>query len=258
MAIGLVPSGRGRWAATTVALVLAVICMSACATNSQPAGTPNQSSSAPILPMTSGLSGPNPPISSDANTQPGQAVTMPQACQVWHCVRNKVVELQGGYSVALWVPRNSSNLYGKPMLALMSGQVTVQWWTLPTANQGFATNSLTCTHGAVQSCGLAGTFGAHSGWEAVVVLRNGQLIGTSRAMVITDSGYGRTIDLDGDGYLDAVGPINDYKPNYAQGTEYWQTFRWADDALVLTGCEVVTGPLTKPPSHLLTGTCPTS
>jgi hypothetical protein len=54
---------------------------------------------------------------------------------------------------------------------------------------------------------------------------------------------------------DIIGSTNDYRPNYAQGHNYWQTFEYRVGHLVVTGC-APQAPDARAPTHLLTGTCP--
>ncbi|MDT4901286.1 MAG: hypothetical protein QOJ78_2216, partial [Pseudonocardiales bacterium] len=78
-----------------------------------------------------------------------------------------------------------------------------------------------------------------------------------RAEAITNSVGMRAADLNRDGYLDVIGTSNDYLPNFAQGHDYWQTFRYHDGRLTVTGCarQLKNVPA---PTRLLTGTCPGS
>jgi hypothetical protein len=53
-----------------------------------------------------------------------------------------------------------------------------------------------------------------------------------------------------------IGTTNDYRPNFAQGHNYWQTFRYRAGRLVVTGCATETRG-SGPPVQLLHGACPT-
>ena len=66
---------------------------------------------------------------------------------------------------------------------------------------------------------------------------------------------GANVDVVKDAAIRGEGTSNDYLPNFAQGHNYWQTFRYRDGRLTVTGCarRLTNSPA---PTRLLTGTCP--
>jgi hypothetical protein len=100
------------------------------------------------------------------------------------------------------------------------------------------------------------SLGMHAGVAEILLLQAGRLVHPAGAEAVTVAGEPRAADLDGDGFLDVIGTTNDYRPNFAQGHNYWQTFRYGAGRLVVTGC----APETRgsgPPVQLLHGPCPT-
>jgi hypothetical protein len=96
----------------------------------------------------------------------------------------------------------------------------------------------------------------HAAVAEMLILRGGRLVHPIHAEAITNSVGMRAADLNDDGYLDVIGITNDYRPNFAQGHNYWETFRYHDGRLGVTGC-ARQSESAPPPTGLLTGTCPT-
>lgn len=155
----------------------------------------------------------------------------------------------------LWLSGNEQNYRSRPVIELIRDGVPVQWWISP---QGDGWNgSLTCVTGDLEpNCVLVDSLGMHASVAEMVIVRGGRLVHPAHAEAISNSGAMRSADLDGNGYLDVIGTTNDYKPNYAQGHNYWQTFRFADDELTVTGCALQRKG-EPAPTHFLTGACPT-
>ncbi len=189
-----------------------------------------------------------------AATPGSRAAPMPAQCGQWGCRPQQTEQLTDGYAVTLWLSPNQQDYRSRPVVQLLDHAVAVQWWISP---QGDSWNgSVTCdTKSAHPNCALLDTTGMHAGVAEILLLQEGHLVHPQGAEATADSGAMRAADLDGDGYLDVIGSTNDYKPNYAQGHNFWQTFRYAAGRLVATGCAPEpTG--SAAPTHLLTGACP--
>jgi hypothetical protein len=184
-----------------------------------------------------------------------RVVPPPRACHKWGCRARQTVNLAHGYAVTLWLGDDRLNYRSRPVIELLDRGVPVQWWISP---QGDGWNgSLSCrTSGPEPNCDLIDSLGMHADVAEMVILRAGRLTHPAGAQAITNSVGMRAADLNGDGYLDVIGISNDYRPNFARGHNYWQTFRYRHDRLVLTGCALQRRNAPAP-THLLAGACPT-
>ncbi|HZC53391.1 MAG TPA: hypothetical protein VE441_12950 [Mycobacterium sp.] len=183
------------------------------------------------------------------------AVPPPPPCAAWGCRPGGIINLAPGWNVRLWLSGDQRNLRSRPVVELLHGQEVAQWWISPLGDGWNA--SLTClTHGPEPNCALLDSLGMHAAVAEMLTLRGGKLVHAVHAEAITNSVGMRAADLDGDDYLDVLGISNDYRPNFAQGHDYWQTFRYHDSRLTMTGCarQAETAPA---PTRLLTGPCPT-
>ncbi len=180
-----------------------------------------------------------------------QPVAVP--CAAYHCTAQPAIALTGGYAVRLWsFPAPAVPDSATPVVELLSGGQHVSWWS---GRLGFAwTATLTCLATAEPNCVVSSALGAHAGSAEILLLRSGALVSPPAASVTFDSSQPTARDLDGDGLLDVVGMENDYQPNFAQGHNYWATYRLATAALHRSGCAPVTSSV--PPTTLLTGRCP--
>jgi len=183
------------------------------------------------------------------------SVPAPASCHLWSCRLRQTVTLPDQYAARLWLGSDQQNYASRPVVELLDHRVTVQWWISP---RGDGWNgSLTCIAGRSEpNCVMLDSLGMHAGVAEILLLQAGRLVHPAGAEAVTVAGEPRTADLDGDGYLDVIGTTNDYRPNFAQGHNYWQTFRYRAGRLALTGC----APETRgsgPPVQLLHGACPT-
>ncbi|HEY7048264.1 MAG TPA: hypothetical protein VH373_13685 [Jatrophihabitantaceae bacterium] len=179
--------------------------------------------------------------------------TSPVPCQSTGCQARQTLPLAAGYQVVLWLSPDQQNFRTRPVVELRHNGAAVGWWTSPKGD-GWS-GQLTCSTSAAEpNCVLTDTAGMHAGVAEVVLLSGGRLVHPAGAEATSDSGLMHAADLDGDGYLDVVGATNDYQPNYAQGHNYWQTFRYAEGQLVVTGCQLQVD--TPRPTRLLAGPCP--
>jgi hypothetical protein len=186
-----------------------------------------------------------------APTTPPRAVAMPAACHSWNCHARQTRQLGNGDAVTLWVSASQQNFRSRPVLSLTDNGVAVQWWVLP---KGDGWNgSLTCLATTQESnCVVLDSFGMHASVAEMVLLRDGRLVHTAEA--VSDAPGMTAVDLDRDGYLDVIGTVNDYTPNFAQGHNYWQTLQYSAGRFKVTGCALQQG---RPaPTQLLNGTCP--
>ncbi len=201
------------------------------------------------------------PTGSQPATHPGgttskpRAVPPPRSCHQWGCRARQTVNLTHGYALALWLGDDQLNYRSRPVVELLDRGVAVQWWISP---QGDGWNgSLSCrTSGPDPNCDLIDSLGMHADLAEMLILRAGRLAHPVGAQAITNSVGMRAADLNGDGYLDVVGISNDYRPNFARGHNYWQTFGYRDGRLVVTGC-ALKHRNAPAPTHLLAGACPT-
>jgi hypothetical protein len=193
----------------------------------------------------------SPPTTGTTTTAP-RAVAMPAACKSWHCHARQTRQLGNGDAVTLWVAPSEQNFRSRPVLSLTDNGVAVQWWTLP---KGDGWNgSLTCLATSQQpNCVVVDSLGMHASVAEMVVLRDGRLVHTGEA--VADAPGMTAVDLDQDGYLDVIGTVNDYTPNFAQGHNYWQTLRYSGGRFVVTGCALQQQGLPAP-VQLLNGNCP--
>jgi hypothetical protein len=195
------------------------------------------------------------PTREPSSTSAPSPAPPPPRCQAWECQARQTVNLTSGWTVRLWRGGDQQNYASRPVVELLHNRVTVQWWISP---RGDGWNgSLTClTGGPEPNCDLIDSLGMHAEVAEMLILRAGRLVHPPRAEAITNSVGMRAADLNRDGYLDIIGTSNDYLPNFAQGRVYWQTFRYKDGRLTVTGCarQSKNAPA---PARLLTGTCPT-
>lgn len=177
------------------------------------------------------------------------AVTAP--CASFHCAPGDTIALSGGYSARLWSsPPPAAGDRSVPVVELLRGNEHVSWW-VGRLGSGWSAD-LNCRNDA---CLVGSSLGAHGGAIETLLLRNGTFIAPATASVEFDSGTPTIKDLNGDGNLDVIGTENDYRPNFAQGHNYWATYQLDGGRLIRTGCTPVAGhPAT--PTALLTGACP--
>jgi len=199
------------------------------------------------------------PGAGDASTPPASPLpaspsTSPAECG--SCQPRQTVRLAGGDEIRLWLSTDQQDYRSRPVVELLVDGRPVQSWPAP---QGDGWNgTLTCRDGAapnpVPNCVLIDSVGMHASIAELLLVRDGRLVHPPNAEVTADSPVMKATDLDHDGYLDVIGTTNDYSPNYAQGHNYWQTFRYADGQFVPTGCARQAS--TPAPTRLLSGTCP--
>jgi hypothetical protein len=196
------------------------------------------------------------PTLGPSGTSVPSPVPPPARCQAWGCLARQTVNLTHGWTVRLWLSADQQNYDSRPVVELLHDRVAVQWWISP---HGDGWNgSLTCLTGRPEpNCDLVDSLGMHADVAEMLILRAERLVHPPRAEAITNSVGMRAADLNRDGYLDVIGTSNDYLPNFAQGHDYWQTFRYHNGRLTVTGCarQFRNGPA---PTRLLTGTCPSS
>ncbi len=210
------------------------------------------------VPQTAGPAGTT--TGSQPATHPGGTISKPRAvpppriCHEWGCRARQTVKLTHGYAVTLWLGDDQLNYRSRPVIELLDRGVGVQWWISP---QGDGWNgSLSCrTSGPEPNCDLIDSLGMHAEVAEMVILRAGRLAHPAGAQAITNSVGMRPADLNGDGYLDVIGISNDYRPNFARGNNYWQTFGYRDGRLVVTGC-ALQHRNAPAPTHPLAGACP--
>lgn len=187
-----------------------------------------------------------------APTTAPRAVAMPAACKSWHCRAHQTRQLGNGTAVTLWVAASEQNFRSRPVLSLTDDNVAVQWWVLPKGDGWNGT--LTCLATTQEpNCVIVGSLGMHASVAEMVLLRDRRLVHTAEA--VADAPGMNAVDLDRDGYLDVIGTVNDYTPNFAQGHNYWQTQRYSGGRFVVTGCALQQQGLPAP-GQLLIGACP--
>jgi hypothetical protein len=194
-----------------------------------------------------------------SSTKPTPSPAAP--CAPFGCQPGAAQQLTGGYSVRLWLsqpPSAGSSIDAQrstPVVELSRNGQHVSWWV---GRLGFGwAATLRCLATASEpNCVVLAEVGAHAGSAEVVLLHAGALVAPARASVVFDSGVPSAADFDHDGLLDVVGVENDYQPDYAQGHNYFTTYRLSGDALHQTGCLLQTAARQQPPNALLTGRCP--
>lgn len=186
-----------------------------------------------------------------------QPSSVPAPCAGYHCAPGPAQQLGDGYSVRLWtspVPSvaDSQARASTPVLELLQDGQHRSWWT-GRLGYGWAATVQCLPTPAQPNCVVLAGVGAHAGAAEVVLLQHGDLVAPAAASVVFDSGLPVAADLDHDGLLDVIGVENDYLPDYANGHNFWTSYRLAGQALHQTGCLPVTQP---EPTALLTGHCP--
>lgn len=229
------PRAANSLARVAAAVVACVVLATGCA------GTRHQNGSAPPDSAVSSLPAAGPPVS--------------VPCAAQHCTPGPTIDLTGGYAVRLWPePQPTSASSATPVVELLHDGQHVSWWV---GRLGFGwTARLTCLPTPSQpNCLVTSELGAHAGSAETLLLRNGALVAPATASVAFDSSAPTAADLDQDGLLDVSGMENDYRPNYAQGHNFWATYRQHGAALHRTGCAPAAAG-SAPPTGLLHGPCP--
>jgi hypothetical protein len=202
--------------------------------------------------MSAGHAGPS------LSASPVRAVPAP--CAADGCRPGPAQPLTDGYTVRLWLsqpPADGQLIADRatPVLELSRDGQHVGWWV---SRLGFGWSaSVRClATPAEPNCVVLADAGAHAGSAEVVLLHSGTLVAPARASVVFDSGAPSAADFDHDGMLDVLGVENDYQPNYAQGHNYFTSYRLSGDALHRTGCLLKANAGQPWPTTLLTGRCP--
>lgn len=188
------------------------------------------------------------------------SATGPAPCAQWTCGADAPVQLGAGYSIRLWSsappsPAASGNLSSTPVLELLRDGQHTQWWVAD-LGYGWAATMTCLTTGPEPNCVVVSQQGAHAGAAEMVLLRSASLVGPARTRIVFDSGTPFAADLNGDGYLDLIGSNSDYQPNYANGHNFWVTYRFSRDSMIETGCVRLASRSEPRPNHLLSGPCP--
>lgn len=197
---------------------------------------------------------PAPPRSSTPAALPhpsapaSHTATMPRQCVTGTCTKAQTASLGGGFAISLWHAGPLGDYRTKPVVELSRNGTAVQWWLWPEGD-GWS-GALVCR---AQQCVLTDGDGVHSSVAQVVLLRDGRLVAPAKAAVVADLPTVLARDLDGDGDLDVIALDSDYTPNFAQGHQFWNTYRFNGDELTSTGCMHKTG---APPAQLATQPCP--
>jgi len=172
-------------------------------------------------------------------------------CVQFRCVPGPLLALPDGYQTRLWTsPPPAAGDRSVPVVELLHAGTHVAWWS-GRLGTGYSAH-LTCLGSA---CLVVSTLGAHGGAVETLLFAAGAFTAPATASVEFDSGTPVVQDLDSDGQLDVIGVENDYTPNFAQGHNYWATYRLVGSRLVRTGCELTRAD-PAPPTALLTGRCP--
>ncbi|HEX2902242.1 MAG TPA: VCBS repeat-containing protein [Jatrophihabitans sp.] len=181
---------------------------------------------------------------------PAAPVTAP--CAASHCVPEASQPLSGGYAARLWsAPGQPGVDRSVPVVELLHSGDHAGWWV-----GRLGTGSSAALNCLGTACLVSSSLGAHGGAvETLLLTGAGTFTAPATASVEFDSGMPTVADLGGDGVLDVIGLENDYTPNFAQGHNYWATYRLTGTALVRTGCAPVAAHA-QPPTALLTGRCP--
>jgi hypothetical protein len=196
--------------------------------------------------------------STHAQARPAAAPTMtvpaPTApCAPYRCVPGPAIGLADGHAARLWTsaqPADGDASASTPVVELLQRGQHLSWWT-GRLGVGWSAR-LSCLP---TDCMLSTGLGAHGGVVQALVLQGQQLISPPTASVEFDSGVPLVADLNGDGLLDVLGLENDYRPNFAEGHNFWATYRFTGTALQRTGCLPYTAGGVRP-AALLTGPCP--
>jgi len=105
-------------------------------------------------------------------------------------------------------------------------------------------------------CVVVWGVGAHASVAQLYIVENDRFVMPDP--VSTDTPGIKGVDLDGDGDLDLIVPINDYEPSYAGGSYYWETMELTQGTYQATGCTPKTRDLAPAPKTWARGTCPSA
>ncbi|MEO6703979.1 MAG: hypothetical protein ABI140_12125 [Jatrophihabitantaceae bacterium] len=201
-----------------------------------------------------------------SSSNPGSATAplpVDAPCASFGCRPGAAQQLVDGYSVRLWLSQPPSSgspdaERSTPVLELSRDGKHLSWWT-GRLGYGWAATVRCLATVAEPNCAVLAEVGAHAGSAELVLLRDGALVAPPQASAVFDSGVPTAADLDHDGLLDLVGVENDYQPDYANGHNFWVSYRLVGgpaSALHQTGCRPVAQLSEPAPTVLLTGRCP--
>lgn len=255
-------------ASKVAVVVLAAVLLSGCATGARTVTV------LPTAPSTATAVNPNVPINPNSTANPNKPVNQVPTvnpttagngvadapCRSFGCSPQQAQRLNDEYSVRLWLSEqpsatDSQALRSTPVLELLKDGQHVGWWV---GRLGFGwAASVKCLPTPTQpNCVVLAAMGAHAGSAEVVLLQQAKLVSPATASVLFDSGTPVAADLDHDGLLDVVGVENDYQPDYANGHNFWATYRLTGTQLHRTGCSPLGAAGQPAPTVLLTGPCP--
>jgi hypothetical protein len=137
------------------------------------------------------------------------------------------------------------------VVELTRDDVLIDWDTQPDTYQPRMNCSTQTEH---LHCVVTWGVGAHGSAAQLYIVENGQFVMPGPVSTGTPGIEG--VDLDNDGDLDLIVPINDYDPNYAGGSFYWETMELAQGKYEATGCTPAARDLATAPKKLLQGGCP--
>jgi hypothetical protein len=160
--------------------------------------------------------------------------------------------LDGDYRVTVYAAPSPTGAVAATVTELARAGVPVYWHVTDDASP----SRLMCSPTPQPNCGLSVFVGAHAS-EGFALLRAGDalaLFGQANSETPTT----KVVDLDADGWVDVATVRNTYRPSYATGKVYWQTFTADGRRLTATGCTAPTHELPPTPTAPLTGPCPPS
>lgn len=107
-------------------------------------------------------------------------------------------------------------------------------------------------------CFVPAGVGAHGGvLNVVAVSATGRLTDLSAGgKYAADTPDLRGVDLNGDGVDEIVGTVNNYRPDYATGVNYWIVWAWQGRTYVNRGCRMVVPGEKVPSGPVSVAGCP--
>jgi hypothetical protein len=144
------------------------------------------------------------------------------------------------------------------LLSLNSAAAPLQARQLRSGDVFFDASLGVATCDRLRHCFVAAGVGAHgSVLNVVAVGPAGELTDLSQGgELATNTSELRAHDLDGDGVAEVLAVVNDYQPDYADGTRYWMVWSWRGGRYVSLGCRKVQRGEREPGGPLAPSGCP--
>jgi hypothetical protein len=144
------------------------------------------------------------------------------------------------------------------LLSLDAAATPLQARQLRNGDVFFDTSLAAATCDQLRHCFVVAGVGAHASvLNVVAVGPTGALTDLSQGgELATDTRDLQARDLDGDGTAEVLAVVNDYQPDYADGTRYWMVWSWRGGRYLPLGCRKVQRGEREPSGPLAPSGCP--